>query len=199
MAQIAAEQAEAAATPTTANPAPLGLAAFALTTFVLSSLNTGWYALGANAAPAVIGLALFYGGLAQLLAGMWEFRAGNTFGAAAFASYGAFWLAFGWGLQNGQIRLGTAEVGFYMLAWAIFTFLWLLGTLRTNIALISVFLFLTLTFLALAIANFGAGAIWTQIGGYLGVLTALCAWYTAAAGMLESTKSPVQLPTFPLG
>jgi succinate-acetate transporter protein len=199
MAQIAAEHTEAAAAPTTANPAPLGLAAFALTTFVLSSLNAGWYSLGPKDAPAVIGLALFYGGLAQLLAGMWEFRSGNTFGAAAFASYGAFWLAFGWGLQNGQIRLGTPEVGFYLLAWAIFTFLWLLGTLRTNIALISVFLFLTLTFLALAIANFSGGAIWTQIGGYLGIVTALCAWYTAAAGMLVSTRSPVQLPTFPMG
>jgi succinate-acetate transporter protein len=201
MAQIAAEQAEAAATPTGANPAPLGLAAFALTTFVLSALNAGWYTLGANAAPAVIGLALFYGGLGQLLAGMWEFRAGNTFGAAAFSSYGAFWLAVGWGLQNGQIRLGTPEIGFYFLAWGIFTFLWLLGTLRTNAALIGVFLFLTLTFIVLAVANFmgSGGSTWTTIGGYLGIITAILAWYTAAAFMLASTRSPVQLPTFPMG
>jgi succinate-acetate transporter protein len=198
MAQIAAERTEAAAVPTGANPAALGLVAFALTTFVLSALNAGWYTLGAKDAPAVIGLALFYGGLGQLLAGMWEFRAGNTFGAAAFSSYGAFWLALGWGLQNGQIRLGTPEVGFYMLAWALFTFLWLLGTLRTNGALISVFLFLTLTFIALAIANFGGSSTWTAIGGYLGVLTALLAWYTGAATMLASTKSPVQLPVFPM-
>ena len=197
MAQIAAERAEVAAS-THANPAPLGLAAFALTTFVLSALNAGWYTLGAKDAPAVIGLALFYGGLAQLLAGMWEFRAGNTFGAAAFSSYGAFWLALGWGLQNGQIRLGTPEIGFYMLAWGIFTFLWLLGTLRTNGALISVFLFLTLTFFALAIANFSGGATWTQIAGYLGVITAILAWYTAASGMLAAGRSAFQLPTFPM-
>ena len=197
MAQIAAERTEAVA-PAGANPAPLGLAAFALTTFILSALNAGWYTLGAKDAPAVIGLALFYGGLAQLLAGMWEFRAGNTFGAAAFSSYGAFWLALGWGLQNGQIRLGTPEIGFYMLAWGIFTFLWLLGTLRTNAALIGVFLFLTLTFLALAIANFGGGSTWNVIGGYLGVITAIIAWYTAAAGMLAAGRSAFQLPTFPL-
>ncbi|HEY3993977.1 MAG TPA: acetate uptake transporter [Ktedonobacteraceae bacterium] len=197
MAQIAAERAEAAA-PASANPAPLGLAAFALTTFVLSALNAGWYTLGAKDAPAVIGLALFYGGLGQLLAGMWEFRAGNTFGAAAFSSYGAFWLALGWGLQNGQIRLGTPEIGFYMLAWGIFTFLWLLGTLRTNAALIGVFLFLTLTFLALAIANFSGGSAWTAIGGYLGIITALLAWYTSAAGMLAAGRSAFQLPTFPV-
>ncbi|HEY0754582.1 MAG TPA: acetate uptake transporter [Ktedonobacteraceae bacterium] len=194
MAQIAAERSEAAAMAT-ANPAPLGLAAFALTTFVLSASNAGWYT---EAPTGVIGLALFYGGLAQLLAGMWEFRAGNTFGAAAFSSYGAFWLAFGWGLQNNQIKLGTAAIGFYLLAWGIFTFLWLLGTLRTNGALISVFLFLTLTFFALAIANFGGGAIWAQIGGYLGVITAILAWYTGAATMLATTRSPVQLPVFPM-
>ena|SRR5579883_145126 len=198
MAQIAAERTEAAA-PAHANPAPLGLAAFALTTFVLSALNAGWYSLGAKDAPAVIGLALFYGGLGQLLAGMWEFRAGNTFGAAAFSSYGAFWLAFGWSLQNGQIRLGTAEMGFYLLAWGIFTFLWFLGTLRTNLALMAVFLFLTLTFLALAIANFGGGNTWATIGGYLGIITAILAWYTATAGMLAAGKSAFQLPTFPMG
>src|SRR5581483_2842634 len=127
MAQIAAERTEAAA-PASANPAPLGLAAFALTTFVLSASNAGWFAGGTT---VVLGLAFFYGGLAQLLAGMWEFRAGNTFGAAAFASYGAFWLAFAWTVQNKEIPNGTA-LGFFLLGWGIFTFLWLLGTLRTN-------------------------------------------------------------------
>src|SRR5690242_48833 len=150
------ETAEARAPVTafaTADPGPLGLAAFALTTFVLSMVNADL--ISSKSEPIVFGLALTYGGLAQLLAGMWEFRAGNTFGATAFTSYGAFWLAFGWGLQNNQIKLGTAGIGFYLLAWGFFTFLWLLGSLRTNGALISVFLFLTLTFLALAIANFG--------------------------------------------
>lgn len=193
MAQIAAERAEAAA-PAKANPAPLGLAAFALTTFIAMSGAAGWY----TSSEGVIGLALFYGGLAQLLAGMWEFRAGNTFGAAAFSSYGAFWLAYAWALQNNQLGSGNG-VGFYFLAWAIFTFLMLLGTLRQNLALMGVFLFLTLTYLGLAITNFGGGDTWAHISGYLGVITAIVAWYTAAAGMLASTTSPVQLPIFPLG
>jgi len=194
MAQIAAERSEAAASAQ-ANPAPLGLAAFALTTFVLSASNAGWFVGGAT---VVLGAAFFYGGLGQLLAGMWEFRAGNTFGAAAFSSYGAFWLAFAWIVQNKEIPNDTA-LGFFLLAWGIFTFLWFLGTLRTNLALISVFLFLTLTFFALAIGALGGATSWSEIGGYLGVLTAILAWYTATAGMLASTKSPIQLPVFPMG
>src|SRR5579883_2648440 len=121
MAQIAADRSEVAA-PAQANPAPLGLAAFALTTFVLSASNAGWFTGGAT---VVLGLAFFYGGLGQLLAGMWEFRAGNTFGAAAFSSYGGFWLAFAWIVQNKEIPNET-ELGFFLLAWGIFTFLWLL-------------------------------------------------------------------------
>lgn len=193
MAQIAAERAEAAA-PAQANPAPLGLAAFALTTFILSASNAGWFAGGTT---IVISLALFYGGLGQILASMWEFRNGNTFAGAAFASYGGFWLAFGWMLQNKQVP-NDAALGYVLLGWGIFTFLWFLGTLRANLALLSVFLFLTLTFFALAIGALGGGALWGQIGGYLGVITAILAWYTAAAGMLASTNSPVQLPTFPM-
>jgi len=195
MAQIAVEKADAAAAaPAHANPAPLGLAAFALTTFIAMSAAAGWY----TGSDAVIGLAFFYGGLGQVLAGAWEFRNGNTFAGAAFSSYGGFWLAYGWTLQNHQLGSGNG-VGYYFLAWAIFTFLWFLGTLRTNLALMAVFLFLTLTFLGLAITNFGGGNTWAQISGYLGVITAIFAWYTAAAGMLASTNSPIQLPTFPMG
>lgn len=194
MAQIAADRSEAAA-PAHANPAPLGLAAFALTTFVLSASNAGWFAGGTT---VVIGLAFFYGGLAQLLAGMWAFRAGNTFSAAAFSSYGGFWLAFAWMVQNKDVPNDTA-LGFFLLAWGIFTLLWLLATLRTNLALIGVFLFLTLTFFALAIGALGGGTVWTEIGGYLGVITALIAWYTALADLLAAGKSAFQLPTFPVG
>lgn len=193
MAQIAAERAETAAPAL--NPAPLGLAAFALTTFVLSASNAGWFAGGTT---IVISLALFYGGLGQVLAGMWEFRNGNTFAGAAFASYGGFWLAFGWMVQNKQIP-NDAALGYLFIGWGIFTFLWLLGTLKANLALMGVFLFLTLTFFALAITNLGGGTTWGHIAGYLGVITAILAWYTAAAGMLASTNSPVQLPIFPLG
>lgn len=194
MAQITAENTESAeVAPAQANPAPLGLCAFALTTFILSAANAGWF----SHAEIVVGLALFYGGLAQLLAGMWEFRSGNTFGAAAFSSYGAFWLATGWAVQNHQ--LFNDGFGFFLLAWGFFTFLWFLGTLRTNLALMSVFFFLTITYIALAIGAFAASTTWVGIGGYLGVITALLAWYTGAAGMLATVKSPVQFPIFPMG
>lgn len=192
MAQIAAERPEAVASAQ-ANPAPLGLSAFALTTFVLSAANAGWF----THAEIVIGLALFYGGLGQVLASMWEFRNGNTFAGAAFASYGGFWLAAGWALQNHQLL--NDGFGYFLLGWALFTFLWFLGTLRTNLALMAVFLFLTLTFLVLAIGALSSSDTWVHIGGYVGILTALLAWYTGAAGMLASTKSPVQLPVFPMG
>src|SRR6266516_2475627 len=128
MAQIARERTEAAAA--VANPAPLGLSAFALTTFVLSSANASLF----TGDKIVIGLALFYGGIAQLLAGMWEFRTGNTFGATAFSSFGAFWLAVGYSLQNNLIPNNTA-FGYFLLGWTIFTAWMFLASLRTNLAL----------------------------------------------------------------
>ena len=191
MAQLAAERAE---TPAVANPSPLGLSAFALTTFVLSAANANLF----TGAKIVIGLALFYGGIAQLLAGMWEFRARQTFAALAFTSYGAFWLAVGYSLQNALIPNATA-LGYFFLAWTIFTFLLLVATLRTDGALIGVFLFLTLTFLALTIGAFGGSTTWTNIGGWLGIITAAIAWYRALALVLASGKSAFNLPIFPMG
>src|ERR1035438_7703913 len=117
----------------TTNPAPLGLSAFALTTFVLSAANAQWY----TGAAVVISLALFYGGLTQLLAGMWEFRLGNTFGGTAFSSYGAFWLSVGVALWFKLIPNDTA-FGFFLLGWTIFTAIMFVGTLRSNLALITV-------------------------------------------------------------
>lgn len=200
MAQIATERSEPVAAAV-ANPAPLGLSAFALTTFVLSSANAGWISAG----NVVLGLALFYGGLCQLIAGVQEFRAGNTFGATAFCSYGGFWLAFGviltpaFGIASAYPKsadLHTA-LGFFLLGWAIFTGLMFLGTLRSNMALIAVFGLLFLTFLALAIGELGGGSSFGTIGGYLGILTALAAWYTALAGILASSKSVFTLPIGP--
>src|SRR5579872_4386042 len=156
MTQLASERSEPVAAAV-ANPAPLGLCAFALTTFVLSSINAGWFPAGAT--NIIVGLALFYGGIPQLLAGMWEFRAGNTFGATAFTSYGAFWLSLGVifipGFGIGS-ALGTAlhpALGLFLLGWTIFTGLMFLGTLRANMALITVFGLLFLTFLALTIGE----------------------------------------------
>jgi succinate-acetate transporter protein len=193
MAQAAynTETAETAVVAAT-NPAPLGLSAFALTTFVLSAANAQLF----TGATIVIGLALFYGGLAQLLAGMWEFRLGNTFGGTAFSSYGAFWLAVGFTLQFKLIPNGAA-FGFFLLGWTIFTGLMFVGTLRSNLALMSVFGLLFLTFLALTIGALGDSNTFTVIGGWLGILTALAAWYTALAGLLATVKTSFLLPVGP--
>jgi succinate-acetate transporter protein len=212
MAQIATERSEPAVAAV-ANPAPLGLSAFALTTFVLSVVNAGLIAApkGINPASIVIGLALFYGGITQLIAGLQEFRAGNTFGATAFCSYGGFWLALGFILLPGSgivasfIPKGAAApdpsfdtaLGFFLLGWTIFTGLMFLATLRSNIALILVFGVLFLTFLFLTIGALGGGSSMTMIGGWLGIITALLAWYTALAGILASSKSMFTLPVGP--
>src|SRR5947207_11998457 len=141
--QAAAERVTFVPSPI-ADPGPLGLAAFALTTFVLSMFNADL--VGKGGEPIVYGLAFAYGGLAQVLAGMWEFRTGNTFGAVAFTSYGAFWMAVGWSIQNKLILLPTA-FGYFLLGWTIFTGIMFLGTLRINMALMAVFAVLFLTFL----------------------------------------------------
>jgi len=200
MAQLASDR-SASVAATTANPAPLGLSAFALTTFVLSCSNAGFF----KGLTIVLGLALFYGGLVQLLAGLQEFRNGNTFGATAFCSFGGFWLAYGavlipaFGIIAAYPNPTAFETaaGYFNLAWAIFTAMMFVSSLRTNIATMCVFGFLTLTFLALAIGNFAGGTTWTTIGGWLGIITALIAWYTALAGVLASHNSMFNLPTWP--
>ena len=191
-----------------ANPGPLGLCGFALTTLVLSAVNAGLLT-GAGDVLVVIGLAVFYGGIAQFAAGMWEFRTGNTFGATAFSSYGAFWLSFaallipgfGVGLGTKTGPSGTA-VAWYLLGWTIFTGIMMLGSFRTNGATAVVFVLLFLTFLLLAIGGFagqGAGTGMTQIGGYLGILTAIAAWYTALAGVLAGVSGgKINLPVMPM-
>jgi succinate-acetate transporter protein len=205
MAQYAAESENtASAAATVANPGPLGLCAFALTTFVLSSINAGWFNAGAT--TVVLGLALFYGGAAQFAAGMWEFKTGNTFGATAFTSYGAFWLSFGaillpgTGILDALVKAGVVDqaLGLYLLAWGIFTAIMFVGTLRNNFALIGVFGFLTLTFLSLAIGHLSGTSGLLTLGGYLGIVTAILAWYTALAGLLNSSKSVFTLPVGPI-
>lgn len=172
------------------DPGPLGLAAFALTTFVLSTINAGWFS-GAIVG-VVIPLALFYGGVAQLLAGMWEFKTGNTFGSTAFTSYGAFWIALGALVYlevHGVLNFGAdanVALGLFLLSWTIFTFYMWIGSFRTNRALVTVFTLLFLTFLFLTIGAFGSASM-TKVGGWLGILTAVAAWYASAAGVINST------------
>lgn len=183
-----------------ADPGPLGLGAFALTTFVLSVFNAGLIAKGAEG--VVLGLALFYGGTAQLLAGMWEFVKGNTFGALAFSSFGGFWMSFWYlsahtDLSGAKGHDATHAVGVWLLAWAIFTAYMFVASLRTSGAVMAVFAALTLTFVFLAIGAFADSTGWTKVGGLVGLVTAALAWYASFAAVTNSTFKRVVLPTFP--
>jgi uncharacterized protein len=183
--------------PVTADPGPLGLAAFALTTFVLSMFNSGL--MGEKGLPIVLGLALAYGGLAQLLAGMWEFRTGNTFGAVAFTSYGAFWLSF-WAFEQfyakeitDKATLGHA-VGLFLIAWGIFTAYMFIASLRTSVAIAVVFFLLATTFIVLGIGDAQQDKSITHAGGYIGIATAIAAWYASFAAVTNSTFGRTVLP-----
>lgn len=211
---VAAKPAVAPATgwgASIADPGPLGLAGFAGTTFFLSVVNTNM--LGTSVQGGVLGLALFYGGIAQLLAGMWEFTKGNTFGAVAFSSYGAFWMSF-WYLLNhvlpseakAQPKDVLHSVGLYLLVWAIFTAYMTVASLRTSGAVAVVFVLLTLTYIALVIGFLSESVVdfeknsnfWINLGGWLGILTALAAWYASFAAVTNSTFKRVVLPVVPL-
>jgi uncharacterized protein len=187
-----------------ADPAPLGLAAFALTTFVLSGHN-------ATFIPDLIwiGLALFYGGLTQLLAGMWEFRNRNVFGATAFSTYGGFWMSLGifvtlavvsktFGNALSGANLPNA-VAWFLLAFAIFNTYMLLWSTQVSVAVFLVFLTLEATEILLVIGNFSAAHGhanngWIHVGGWVGIATAAVAWYASAAGVINGMKTRIVLP-----
>jgi succinate-acetate transporter protein len=186
--------------PGIADPGPLGLACFALTTFCLSVFNAGL--IDPTLEGVVLPLALFYGGTAQVLAGMWEFKKVNTFGALAFTSYGAFWLSFAAyarfvapGLPSGQAYQAT---GLFLLAWTLFTAYMLVASLRISGALIAVFAVLLLTFIALTWGELAQADGIFRLGGWLGILTALLAWYASAAGVINTTWGRTVLPTMPV-
>jgi succinate-acetate transporter protein len=184
--------------PAIADPGPLGLAGFAATTFVLSSFNADL--IDGSLLPVVLPLALFYGGLVQLLAGMWEFRKGNTFGATAFCSYGAFWLSYAAYVKFVAADLPPATAhqatGLFLLIWAIFTVYMTVAALRTNGALLAVFVALSATFIVLTVAEFSESTGATKIGGWLGLITALLAWYASFAVVTNSTWKRGVLPLF---
>jgi uncharacterized protein len=182
-----------------ADPGPLGLAGFAMTTFVLSMFNANL--VNEKGTPVVLGLALAYGGIVQLLAGLWEFRTGNTFGAVAFCSFGAFWISF-WALEVFYAKQigGNAghAVGLYLWAWAIFTAYMTVAALRTSGAVLLVFALLTATFVLLAIGETGANESVTHWGGYVGIATAAAAWYASFAAVVNSTFGRTVAPVIPL-
>ena len=185
---------------TPADPGPLGLAGFAMTTFVLSMFNS--QLVGSGGEPVVLGLALAYVGLAQLLAGMWEFRTGNTFGAVAFTSFGAFWLSFAVFVAFFEPQVPTADlssaVGLYLWAWAIFTTYMFVASLRTTGAIALVFALLAVTFILLAAGNSGDNTDVIKWGGYVGLATAAAAWYASFAAVVNSTFRRTILPVIPL-
>ncbi|WP_434316755.1 acetate uptake transporter [Leifsonia sp. P73] len=179
-----------------ADPGPLGLAAFALTTTLLSLANAG---LVGEAGATAVAMALFYGGLTQFAAGLWEFARGNTFGATAFTSYGAFWLSF-WRLRTAPglaEDAGSIGVGFFLLAWTIFTALMTVAAAKTNGATLAVFVLLTLTFVALTTGDLAGAQGATQTGGWLGLATAAVALYTSWAGVTNATWKRAVLPVWP--
>ncbi|MCA1827249.1 MAG: acetate uptake transporter [Myxococcales bacterium] len=190
-----------------ADPAPLGLAGFALTTFLLSGHN-------ATFIPDIIwvGPALFYGGLAQLLAGMWEYRNRNVFGATAFSTYGGFWLSLGIFVVLAETtKIGASPalggaglanaLAWYLLAFAIFNFYMMLWSLRVSVAVLAVFVALEITEILLAIGFFReahGGSPWiTHAGGWAGIVTAALAWYASAAGVANGMSPRRIVPVGP--
>ena len=172
-----------------ANPAPLGLACFGITTVVLSSINAGL--LPPEATPAVIPLAFSFGGFAQIIAGVLEYKNGNTFGMVAFTSYGAFWWWYAfllWTVGAGWIKPPDPRgVGVALLMWGVFTLYMWIATFRTNFILWTIFLLLWITFFLLAGADLGMGAAWKTMGGWFGLATGLDALYLSFAEVTNAT------------
>jgi uncharacterized protein len=201
----AAEPTTAAAVSPIADPAPLGLAAFALTTFLLSAANAGWMTKATG--DAWLGYAFAYGGFCQLLAGMWEFRNKNVFGATAFSSYGGFWIGLGlWvvlvqrsapavpALKAIYLAQTVKDLGWILLAFAIFNTYMLLMSTQVNTAVFGVFLTLEVTEIILFIGFFTGSTGTIKAGGYVGIVTALVAWYTSAAGVANGLPGRLGLP-----
>lgn len=184
--------------PSVADPGPLGLAAFAATTFMLSIFNSGL--VDSRVEAVILGTALFYGGIAQLIAGAFEFVKNNLFGALAFTSYGAFWMAF-WFLSSHpdliSSDVGTLKatgVGIFLLAFTIFTAYMTIAAFKINRGLFITFALLVLALICLTIGDLAHLTIATRIGGVLGLGTALAAWYCSAAGVLAFTFGRTVLP-----
>jgi succinate-acetate transporter protein len=198
---VAEERQEKGFTPPLADPAPLGLAAFALTTFAFSIANAGF--VPEDAIRLYIPLALVYGGLAQLCAGLFEFRNNNVFGSTGFTSYGAFWISLGI-LELFARQFGIAEpvvpiaAAWFFVAWTIFTVILWIGSWGVHTALGVTFTLLLATFVLLAWAFFGGpNPTILHLAGYVGIVTAIAAWYVSAADVLNTVYGRTILPLGP--
>lgn len=185
-----------------ANPAPLGLMGFGLTTILLNIHNAGFYDLNAM----VLAMGIFYGGIAQIIAGVMEWRKNNTFGTLAFTSYGFFWLTLVgiWLMPTVfsdapfAASPSEASMAWFFVAWGVFTGYMFVGTLKLNRALQAIFFLLTTLFFLLAIRDFGAGAAWGTVAGWVGIATGLAAVYAASAQTLNEIYRRVVLPLGPI-
>ncbi len=182
-----------------ANPAPLGLAGFGLTTVVLSAINAGLVAGDAATLVAVVvPLAFAFGGAAQMIAGILEFKTGNTFGFVAFVSYGMFWWWYSlmlWTVGAGWIKPPAASaVGLTLLMWGVFTFYMWIATFRASLTIWLVFLLLWITFFLLAGGDLGMGASWHTGGGYVGLATGVAALYASFAEVTNATWKRTAIP-----
>jgi uncharacterized protein len=175
-----------------ANPAPLGLFGFALTTWLLSMVNAGF--LPGASVPLVLAMAFAYGGTAQFFAGLMEMAKGNTFGFVAFCSYGAFWWSFALFVEFFAKDVPGAAVGWYLLVWGAFTFAMWIGTFALNRALFLIFLALWITFLLLGLSPLTGIAALNTYGGYGGLITALLAAYLGAAEIINEAHGKTVLP-----
>ena len=175
-----------------ANPAPLGLSGFALTTWLLSMVNAGWF--GPEAVPMVLACAFAFGGTAQFFAGLMEMPRGNTFGFVAFCGYGAFWWSFALFVVFFAGKVPGPFVGWYLLLWGVFTtFMWV-ASLKKNTALKLIFTALMITFYLLAFKDLFGLAGLGALGGYLGMVTAALAFYLAAAEVINESYGKTVLP-----
>ena len=180
-----------------ANPAPLGLMGFGMTTVLLNIHNAGYFANDIM----ILAMGIFYGGLAQILAGLMEFRKGNTFGTTAFTSYGCFWLSLVFillGSSHGWFAYDAKFLGWYLFMWGLFTFYMWVATWKTNVALQFIFLSLTILFWLLSVEHWFAMPQWFgTMTGFEGILCGLSAIYLAAAEVINEAKGRSVLPTCP--
>jgi len=190
---------------TTANPAPLGLLGFGITTVLLNIHNAGYYELGS----VILAMGIFYGGIAQVIAGIMEWKKGNTFGMTAFTSYGLFWLSlvglvmlpvmFHDPTTNASIFTYTnTAFGWYLFMWGVFTFVMFIGTLKLNRALQFVFLSLAILFWLLAAARFSNNADLAKVAGFEGIICGLSAIYTGLAQVLNEVYGRTIAPILPV-
>lgn len=182
----------------TANPAPLGLMGFGMTTVLLNLVNAE--ILDAHSLGMILPMGIFYGGLAQIFAGMWAMKKGNTFAATAFSSYGLFWIALvfiilfeRWEYVDPVPKEGIAA---FLAMWGLFTLFMTFGTLRANWTLTFVFASLTLLFFLLAAGQFNRDV--HIFGGYEGIVCGFSAIYLAMAEVLEEAHGKTILPVFPI-